>query len=170
MSRPLYYRLLQLNHIRPRGPVTFAFFEGSIAVAALLALAEIVNWWGLLAIPLTVALMVKLNDIVAGATAAPLAFGAAGIVGSPARGRTALGDAIADLTTPPAGVHARVRGIARGVAPVKTSIAEPAKTPHARRGRHFPPGNADAGELVHNMNRPDVPDRRNRANQCRFQS
>jgi len=33
----------------------------------LLALAELVSWWGVLVLPATVALMVKLNDVIAGA-------------------------------------------------------------------------------------------------------
>jgi hypothetical protein len=41
-------------------------FEGSIAIAGLMALAEFVNWWGVVLLPLTVAMFVKINDFVAG--------------------------------------------------------------------------------------------------------
>ncbi|WP_344653108.1 hypothetical protein [Cryptosporangium japonicum] len=42
------------------------FFEGSIVLAMLLAFADLVSWWGVLATPAVVAAMVKLNDVVAG--------------------------------------------------------------------------------------------------------
>lgn len=42
------------------------FFEGSIVLAMLLAFADLVSWWGVLATPATVAAMVKLNDVVVG--------------------------------------------------------------------------------------------------------
>lgn len=42
------------------------FFEGSIVLAMLLAFADLVSWWGVIATPATVAAMVKLNDVVAG--------------------------------------------------------------------------------------------------------
>ena len=77
MSRrrpPLYFRLLRVRHLR-FGPLTlFLLFEGSIALALLLYLAEIVDEWGLIAIPVVVAIMVKLNDAVAGALIRPLAL------------------------------------------------------------------------------------------------
>jgi hypothetical protein len=42
------------------------FFEGSIALAVLMALTELVSWWVVLVLPLAVAGMVKLNDLIAG--------------------------------------------------------------------------------------------------------
>jgi hypothetical protein len=65
-NAPLYHRLLRLRHYRPGPLMTMVLFEGSIAVSAVLALAELLNWWSVLAIPLTVAAMVKFNDVVAG--------------------------------------------------------------------------------------------------------
>lgn len=65
--RPLYAKILRLRHINPSPVACFAFFEGSLAVAILLALTETVSWWVVLILPVTVALMVKLNDVVAGA-------------------------------------------------------------------------------------------------------
>ena len=64
--RPLYARLLRLRHITPGGRLCFVFLEGAVALGALLALAELVSWWGVLVLPLTVAVMVKLNDVIAG--------------------------------------------------------------------------------------------------------
>jgi predicted secreted protein len=44
----------------------FLFFEGAICLAAVLALAGFVTWWAVVVLPLSVAAMVKLNDVVAG--------------------------------------------------------------------------------------------------------
>lgn len=66
-QQPLYSRLLGLQYVTPNGFLCFMFFEGAVALGVLLALAELVSWWGVLALPVTVALMVKLNDVVAGA-------------------------------------------------------------------------------------------------------
>lgn len=63
--RPLYARVLGLRFVNPGGVLCFVFFEGTIALAALLALAELVTWWAVLVLPATVAVMVKLNDLVA---------------------------------------------------------------------------------------------------------
>ncbi|MET8234359.1 hypothetical protein ABZS77_27175 [Micromonospora sp. NPDC005298] len=63
--RPLYARLLGLRFVNPGGVLCFLFFEGTIALAVLLALAELVTWWSVLVLPAVVAAMVKLNDMVA---------------------------------------------------------------------------------------------------------
>ncbi|MEU4556423.1 hypothetical protein EV382_3784 [Micromonospora violae] len=63
--RPLYARLLGLRFVNPGGVLCFLFFEGAIALAVLLALAELVSWWAVLVLPIVVAVMVKLNDMVA---------------------------------------------------------------------------------------------------------
>jgi hypothetical protein len=65
-TRPLYARILRLKHITPGGLLCFVFLEGAMALGILLALAELVSWWGVIVLPLTVALMVKLNDVIAG--------------------------------------------------------------------------------------------------------
>jgi hypothetical protein len=65
-TRPLYARLLRLKHITPGGMLCFVFLEGAVALGILLALAELVSWWGVIVLPLTVAVMVKLNDVIAG--------------------------------------------------------------------------------------------------------
>jgi hypothetical protein len=65
--RPLYARLLRLRWVTPSGFLCFIFLEGAVALGVLLALAELVSWWGVVLLPVTVAVMVKLNDVVAGA-------------------------------------------------------------------------------------------------------
>ncbi|WP_369937490.1 hypothetical protein [Plantactinospora sp. BB1] len=65
--RPLYARVLRLRHVDPGGMLCFVFFEGTVALGLLLALAELVSWWGVLVLPATVAVMVKVNDVVAAA-------------------------------------------------------------------------------------------------------
>ena len=64
--QPLYASVLGLRHIHPGGVLCFLFFEFVVAAAMLLALIGFVSWWGVLVLPVTVAAMVKLNDIVAG--------------------------------------------------------------------------------------------------------
>lgn len=68
---PLYARMLGVRHLAPNGFLCFVFLEGAVALGILLALAELVSWWGVLILPLTVAVMVKLNDVVAGMLAKP---------------------------------------------------------------------------------------------------
>jgi hypothetical protein len=65
-DQPMYARLLRLQHLSPSGFLCFVFLEGAVALGFLLALAELVSWWGVLVLPITVALMVKLNDVLAG--------------------------------------------------------------------------------------------------------
>jgi hypothetical protein len=64
-KRPVYARALRLRYLRPGGLLCFLYFEGSIALGVLLALAELAPWWGILLLPAAVAAMVKLNDSVA---------------------------------------------------------------------------------------------------------
>jgi hypothetical protein len=68
-ARPLYSRLLGLRHVDPGGVLCFVFFEGALVLASLLALAELVDWWAVVTLPVAVAVMVKLNDEVAAAIA-----------------------------------------------------------------------------------------------------
>ena len=70
-DQPLYARMLRLRHLAPSGFLCFVFLEGAVALGVLLALAELVSWWGVLVLPATVAGMVKLNDIIAGMLARP---------------------------------------------------------------------------------------------------
>ncbi|GAB7039938.1 hypothetical protein JCM9533A_37880 [Catenuloplanes niger JCM 9533] len=64
-ARPLYARILRLRHLTPGGLLCFVYFEGALGLGVLLALAELVTWWGVLVLPASVAVMVKLNDLVA---------------------------------------------------------------------------------------------------------
>jgi hypothetical protein len=84
-QQPLYARLLGLQYLAPSGFLCFVFLEGAIVLGILLALAELVSWWGVLVLPITVAVMVKLNDVVAGILARPSVPVAApsGSAGSP---------------------------------------------------------------------------------------
>jgi hypothetical protein len=70
-QQPLYARMLGLQYLAPSGFLCFVFLEGAVALGILLALAELVSWWGVLVLPITVAGMVKLNDVVAGMLAYP---------------------------------------------------------------------------------------------------
>jgi hypothetical protein len=78
----MYARMLGLRYVTPSGFLCFVFLEGAVALGFLLALAELVNWWGVLVLPLTVAAMVKLNDVVAGVLTQPVAGGPAVAGGS----------------------------------------------------------------------------------------
>lgn len=62
----MYVRVLRLRHLRLRPAAVLLLFEGSVALAIVLALAEIVHLWGIVAVPVAVAAMVKFNDVVAG--------------------------------------------------------------------------------------------------------
>jgi hypothetical protein len=63
---PLYWRLLRLRHVHPNGWQRALLVEGSFGVAALLTLADFATAWTLVVLPLAVAAVVKLNDVVAG--------------------------------------------------------------------------------------------------------
>ena len=78
-GRPFYARVLRLRHLNPSSTVCFVFLEGATAFAIILALAELIPMWGVVLLPVCIAAMVKLNDLVAGAAvraAAPRPAGA----------------------------------------------------------------------------------------------
>jgi hypothetical protein len=88
--------VLGLRHLRPGGVLCFLFFEGSIALGFLVTLAELASWLAVVVIPVTVAAMVKINDVVAGALPADRAGGTGGRPGprtrtAPAAGRGSSG-------------------------------------------------------------------------------
>ncbi len=64
MRRPLYHRLLNLRQYRPGPVTTFALFEGSVIVPAVLAFADLLAWTAVLIVPVAVAALVKFNDVV----------------------------------------------------------------------------------------------------------
>lgn len=63
---PLYWRLLRLRYTRPNGWLRALFFEGSVAVAVVLVLAEAASVWTIVVLPFVVAVVVKANDVLAG--------------------------------------------------------------------------------------------------------
>jgi hypothetical protein len=69
--RPLYLRLLRLRHLRLGAWQRAVLGEGTLAVAALLVLADLASSWTLLVLPLVVAAVVKAHDVVAGLLPAP---------------------------------------------------------------------------------------------------
>jgi hypothetical protein len=107
--RPLYARLLRLHYLHPGGLACFLLFEGTIALGLLLALSELVDWPVVLLLPAGVAVMVKLNDVLAGATLPRLGRGRLPV----ARG-TAV---VADTGPVPAGGRAVGKAPAPGPRP-----------------------------------------------------
>lgn len=72
---PLYWRLLRLKHVHPNGWQRALLVEGVFGVAAVLTLADVATAWTLVALPLAVAAVVKLNDVIAGMLTGPAADG-----------------------------------------------------------------------------------------------
>jgi hypothetical protein len=107
-KRPLYARVLRLRYVHPGGLVCFLFFEGMILLAVLLALAELVTWWIVIILPVSVAAMVKINDVIAG-----LSF-------------TQHGKAV---------LPRRIPAVARGSAAVEPTVALPVPEPSNWVGR-----------------------------------
>src|SRR5687768_9372505 len=68
---PMYARLLRLRRIRITGLVSFLLMECTVAVAVLLALAELVSWWAVPLLPVLVAAVVKINDMVGAPASRP---------------------------------------------------------------------------------------------------
>ena len=66
VRRPLYPRLLRLRWLRLTAWQRALLGEGSVAIAALLVLADLVSAWGLLVLPVVVAALVKAHDVVSG--------------------------------------------------------------------------------------------------------
>ena len=69
--RPLYPRLLGVRSLRLRPWQRAVLGEGSLVLAALLVLADLVSAWGLLVLPAVVAALVKAHDVVAGLLRSP---------------------------------------------------------------------------------------------------
>ena len=59
-------RLLHLQHVHPTAVQRGLLGEGMLFVAVLLTLADLTSAWLLLVLPLSVAVVVKLHDVVAG--------------------------------------------------------------------------------------------------------
>ena len=69
--RPLYPRLLRLRALRLGAWQRAVLGEGTLAVAALLVLADLASAWALLVLPGAVAAVVKAHDVVAAALQTP---------------------------------------------------------------------------------------------------
>jgi len=136
--RPLYARVLRLRYLRPGGALCFLFFEGAAILGVLLSLAELTPWWSVAVLPATVAVMVKVNDMVAGALGyrasgepAAVPMGGAGPARSGALGYRASGEPAAAMGN--AGrPHADVPRQTRPAAPEAPAPADP------RRGSKLP--------------------------------
>jgi hypothetical protein len=63
---PLYWRLLGLKHVRPNAWQRAVLGEGATAAGAILVLADVASAWLIVVLPVTVALVVKANDVLAG--------------------------------------------------------------------------------------------------------
>jgi hypothetical protein len=166
--KPLYHRLLRLRQLRPGSLATFVLFEGSILVALLLALAEIIDPWGVAAIPVAVAVMVKLNDVITVVLRRPVAAAQLDrprLAGGPAIGVSARpptahltrwisgDDAVADPAARPGPTPFSDRdGVVRGIA----SVPQPDRNESGPAPRARP----DGAEYR----------RRDRGNQGRFDS
>ncbi len=72
-TRPLYFRILRIRHLRPGWLATLVLFEGSCFVGVILTLADLTNGWAMLAVPAAVAVVLKFNDAIAGVLKRPLA-------------------------------------------------------------------------------------------------
>ena len=66
VKRPLYPRLLHLQHIHPNGWQRALLGEGALGLAGLLVLADLATAWTLIILPLAVAAVVKGHDLLAG--------------------------------------------------------------------------------------------------------
>ena len=144
-SAPLYWRVLRLRRLRPRPAVTFLLFEGSIALAVLLSLAEVIDWWSAFMIPVSVALMVKLNDLIAAnfdlrrlaeaqlRTPRPKDGRRIGIspvpLGARMSDRIDLDDAAAGPAAPPSGAAVGVASVPIGSVPPQPVAPDPEEPP-----------------------------------------
>jgi hypothetical protein len=106
VHQPLYARMLRLRHVAPSGFLCFVYLEGAVALGILLALAELVSWWGVLALPATVAVMVKLNDSIAGSLVGTAAQPTTETPWRPVAERPPLRRAVADAGVGHAGLPA----------------------------------------------------------------
>lgn len=142
-----YARLLRLRHTNLDGYLSLVLFEGSVAVALFLAYAELMSFWGAVAVPIAVAVMVKYHDVITGVLARPAAAAqlqrprprvAVGRspVPRPSRPTTwiELDDAVPYPPVAHDGSDAASRDVVRGVASVPSGGRRP-PAPSVRPGR-----------------------------------
>jgi hypothetical protein len=65
-KKPLYPRLLRLQHIQPNAWQRAALGEGAIGVGVLLSMADLATAWSIVVIPVAVAGIVKAHDALQG--------------------------------------------------------------------------------------------------------
>jgi hypothetical protein len=65
-KKPLYPRLLRLQHVHPNAWQRAALGEGAIGVGVLLAMADLATAWSIVALPVAVAALVKAHDLLQG--------------------------------------------------------------------------------------------------------
>ena len=68
---PLHARVLRLHWLRLRPWQRAVLLDGSVVLAVLLVLADLVSAWALVVLPVLVAALVKAHDVVAGALRTP---------------------------------------------------------------------------------------------------
>lgn len=66
VKRPLYPRLLRLQHISPNAWQRAALGEGAVGAGVLLAMADLATAWSIVALPVAVAAIVKAHDVLQG--------------------------------------------------------------------------------------------------------
>jgi hypothetical protein len=110
-SRFSYARLLRLRRVHLRPWAAMLLFEGTLLSAILLVLAEVVGWYAVLALPVTVAAMVKLYDLVAI------------VLANRAASRRARQDGSPGIWSRPTRVRGSAQPVIRGVAAAPSRIA-----------------------------------------------
>lgn len=65
-KRPLYPRLLRLQHIHPNSWQRALLGEGMVGAGALLAMADLASAWSIAVLPVAVGGVVKCHDLLAG--------------------------------------------------------------------------------------------------------
>ncbi|MFI7544965.1 hypothetical protein [Actinoplanes sp. NPDC049599] len=140
-QQPLYARMLGLQYLAPGGFLCFVFLEGAVALGILLALAELVSWWGVLVLPAMVAVMVKLNDVVAGALIRPAPPAA-----PPARPSSPGSPGAKTVRLPPT-VISQVTGQAPPLRPATARQVAADAVPGAREEEGWSVAGADASAL-----------------------
>jgi len=66
VKKPLYPRLLRLQHIEPNAWQRAALGEGAVGAGVLLSMADLATAWSIVALPVAVAVIVKANDALQG--------------------------------------------------------------------------------------------------------
>lgn len=66
VKKPLYPRLLRLQHIHPNAWQRAALGEGAVGAGVLLAMADLATAWSIVALPVAVAVVVKAHDALQG--------------------------------------------------------------------------------------------------------